>query len=166
MGPGVRVRFSLITCGRCGRQRGIRHTCITRADSKRRVRRTSVKPGITVTCGRCGKARGLRHTCHIKTDFKKRRKRQARQERTAANRKRKAEGAARRRAAAVARKAGARKKPRRPRERHDPATCRLPDCDRYGCTKYREGFVDGHEDGYDEGFDQGVQNCPRPHGVA
>jgi hypothetical protein len=166
MGAGVKVRLGLITCGTCGRQRGMRHTCITRADSKRRKTRTKVKPRVTVVCGKCGKARGLRHTCLIKTDFKKRLKRQARQERTAANRRRKAEGEARRKAAAAGRKAEARTKPKRPRERHDPETCRLPDCDRYGCKKYREGFVDGHEDGFDEGYDEGVLNCPRPHGAA
>jgi hypothetical protein len=66
-------------------------------------------------------------------------------------RQRKAEGAARRKADALRRKSEAPKKRKRPADRHDPATCREPGCERYGCVKFREGFVDGHEDGYAEG---------------
>jgi hypothetical protein len=163
----MKARLTLATCGRCGKSRGIRHKCVTRADSKRRKGRTSVKPKLTVTCGKCGKPRGLQHTCTIKTDFKKRRRQQARKKATAERRRRRAEAARKRAEAARARKAAAKTTRKRPRAApHDPATCRDGDCDRYGCAKYREGFVDGHEDGYDEGFPDGIAACPKPHGGA
>ncbi len=144
---------------------------MTSATSKRRKTRTKVKPRLAVTCGKCGKARGLRHTCTIRTDFKKRLRQKARAEKTAERRQRAAVARAKREALRKQLKTEAKAKKKRPRAApHAPATCRLPDCERYGCVKYRNGFVDGHEDGYDEGFpdgyDEGIQNCPRPHGVA
>jgi len=160
MGVWMKVRLTLVSCGTCGRQRGIWHTCVT---SKRRKTRTRVRPRLAVTCGKCGKPRGLRHTCTSKTDFKKRPRRKAAAEKKAGRRNVSAAARAKREALRKQLKAEAKTKRKRPRAApHDPANCRLPDCDRYGCKKYRDGFADGHEDGYDEG----VRNCPRPHGVA
>jgi hypothetical protein len=171
MGVYVKVRLDLVTCGTCGNSRGIRHTCVTSATSKRRKTRAKVRLRLAVACGKCGKARVLRHTCTIRTDFKKRLRRKARAVETAERRTRAAVARAKREALRKQLKAEAKTKRKRPRATpHDPATCRLPDCDRYGCKKYREGFVDGHEDGYDEGFpegfEEGIAKCPRPHGVA
>lgn len=51
-----------------------------------------------------------------------------------------------------------------PRDDHpDPAQCADPDCMRWGCRKYKEGFADGAEQGFaaghaagrQEGFDEG-----------
>jgi len=164
----MKVRLDLATCGTCGKRRGVRHTCVTSATSKRRKTRTRIKPRVTVTCG---KARGLRHTCTIRTDFKKRQRQKAAAEKKAERRGRATVARAKREALRKQLKTEAKAKKKRPRAApHAPATCRLPDCERYGCVKYRNGFVDGHEDGYDEGFpdgyDEGIQNCPRPHGVA
>jgi len=167
----MKVRLALATCGTCGRQRGIRHECVTRGTSTRRRTRTAVRPRLTVTCGKCGKPRGLRHTCTIRTDFKKRLRQKAAAEKKAERAAASAEAKTKREALRKQLKAEARTKRKRPRAApHDPAACRLPDCERYGCKKYRDGFTDGHEDGYDQGFpegyDEGVRNCPRPHGVA
>ena len=149
MGVGVKVRLALITCGTCGRPRGIQHTCVARADSRRRKRRASVKPKVTITCGRCGKPRGVRHTCTIRTDFKKRRKQAERQARGAERKKRNADAKQRRAAAARARKAAAKARPKRPRPpAHDYRTCFDTECERYPCRVYREG----------------IEDCPRPHG--
>jgi hypothetical protein len=149
------VRFSLITCGTCGKPRGLIHECV----SSRRKRRPVVRPKVTVTCRTCGKPRGLNHTCVIRTDFRKRkaaaerkakaaRKAQKRRERRQAAAARRKEAAARRIAAARARKAAARTRPKRPRPpAHDYRTCADPECERYGCLAYR----------------QGVEDCPRSH---
>jgi hypothetical protein len=153
------VQFSVITCGRCGKSRGLRHECVTSAARKARRRRTTFRPRITVTCGQCGKTRTLRHMCVITSDFKERKAaagRKAKAARTAARKRerrqaaaeRKREAAARRRAAARERKAAARTRPRRPRiPPHDYRTCTDPECEKYGCLAYR----------------QGIEDCPRPH---
>jgi hypothetical protein len=91
---GPKFRVQLIQCGRCGKPRGIRHTCIRRMDSKRRTTPTKVRPRLSVNCGTCGKPRGFRHTCTVQTDFKQRRRRQAAQ----AKRDRETAGRRRRRA--------------------------------------------------------------------
>jgi flagellar biosynthesis/type III secretory pathway protein FliH len=159
----MKVRLALATCGTCHKQRGIRHTCVTNAASKRRKTRTSVRPRLKVACGKCGKDRGLRHTCHIKTDFKKRLRQQAAAEKKAERKTASAKAKAKRDALRKKLRTEAKAKKKRPRAApHDPVTCRLPDCERYGCVKYRSGFADGHEEGYDEG----VRDCPRPHGGA
>ncbi|MGH3099276.1 MAG: hypothetical protein ACRDMV_25125 [Streptosporangiales bacterium] len=39
--------------------------------------------------------------------------------------------------------------------RHDYATCRDDDCDRYGCVAYKTGYADGNEDGFEDGYEDG-----------
>jgi hypothetical protein len=158
----MKLRVTLATCGTCGRSRGLRHACVTNAASKRRKTRTSIRPRLRVACGKCGKDRGLRHTCTIRTDYKKRLRQQAAAGKKADRKAASAKARAKRQALRKQRSAEARKKKRPRAAPHDPSRCRLPDCDRYGCTKYRAGFVDGHEDGYDEG----MRDCPGPHGAA
>lgn len=144
----MKARLTLATCGTCGKSRGIRHECVTRATSRRRKRRTRIKPKVTVTCGKCGRRRGVRHTCTIRTDFKKRLRRKAREEKTAERRQRRKQATARRRAAAKARKAKAKTRPPRPRPpAHDWQTCRDADCEKYACVAYKQGIYD----------------CPRTH---
>jgi hypothetical protein len=167
---GVKLGGGLLKCGTCGKPRGITHTCVTRATSRRRKTRTRLRPRITVTCTTCGKPRGIRHSCHPKSDFKARRRKQATAERQrkrkavrarqAAKRKatrerqaaRRRQAAAERRAREKARKAAA--KQRRPRssrprgDSHEPGTCGDHDCPRYGCKAYWAGMAD----------------CPGPHG--
>ena len=63
------VKFSLVTCGRCGKPRGLRHLCVTRMDSKRKPRRTRLKPALSVTCPHLGcgiekSANGFGCPCH------------------------------------------------------------------------------------------------------
>lgn len=155
----MKVRVTLITCGTCGRPRGLRHVCRTSALSTRKKRRTAIRPRLAVTCGRCGKPRGVSHTCVTRTDFAKRRRQaeaqrkkraaaEKRRAKRAAAAQRKKEAAARRRAAAKARKAAAKTAPRRPRSpAHDYLTCTDPECTRYGCEAYRRG----------------TEDCPLPH---
>jgi hypothetical protein len=148
---GVKLGGGLLKCGTCGKARGITHTCVTHAASKRRVTRTRLQPRITVTCTTCNRVRGIAHTCAPKSDFKARRRKQAtarkRDKRTARRRK----AAAERRERDKRRKAEARKrKPRsRPRgDSHEPGTCGDLDCPKFGCKAYWAGMAD----------------CPGPHG--
>ena len=157
---GFKLR-GVIRCGRCGKDRGIRHTCVTSATGRRRVRPHRVQAPVTWECPTCRKPRGLRHTCTVRTDFKKRRraaarkratderrrKRKAVRERQAARRK---QAAADRRARARARKQAATTRTRPPRTRgdsHEPGTCGDRECPRFGCKAYWEGMED----------------CPLPH---
>ena len=143
-----------VRCGRCGKPRGIRHTCVVRGS--RKVRRHKPQSPVTWECGTCHKKRGLRHTCKQRSDFKGRRRKQATTERQrkrlAARAKqaaRRKQAAAERRARARARKTAARtRKPRPPRPPHDYATCTDKDCTRHPCLAYR----------------QGLEDCPLPHG--
>ena len=152
---GVKLGGGLLKCGTCGKPRGITHTCITHATSKRRKTRTKLQPRVTVTCTTCGKKRGIAHVCAPKSDFRARRRKQATAER---QRKRKAvrarqaarrkEAAAGRRARAKARKTAARTRPRRPGPpAHRFDACYDPDCERYPCVAYK----------------QGIDDCPRTH---
>jgi hypothetical protein len=115
----LRIRVtSPVYCGRCGKRRGLVHTCIVR----RATGRTRVKaPSASLaTCGRCGQtyANPLTHVCGSKPgDFKRRK------------------AAAAKRAKAAAPKAA--------RPQHDYRTCRDPECRRYGCTAYRDGYANG-----------------------
>lgn len=130
---GLKLRGA-VRCGRCGKPRGIRHTCVIRAG--RRQRRHKVQSPVTWECGTCHKQRGLVHACRPRSDFRKRRRQQAAAERRARDR---------------ARKASARSRPRQGRPRgdgHEPGTCGNRDCERYGCQAYFAG----------------VENCPLPHG--
>lgn len=154
---GLKLR-GVVRCGRCGKPRGLRHTCLIRAG--RRQRRHKVQSPVTWQCGTCGKPRGLAHTCSQRSDFKARRRQQAAAERKRKRKAVRARQAARRRQAAAdrrarehARRAAARKRaprPARPRgDSHEPGTCGNRDCDRYGCQAYWAG----------------VENCPLPHGA-
>src|SRR5579872_854720 len=167
---GFRLRGA-VRCGRCGKPRGIRHTCVARFGS--RTRRHRVQTPVTWVCSSCGKPRGLRHTCTVRTDFAKRKAAAARQverdaaaakKRAAASKRRDAKKAAaarrnaRRKQAAAERKARdkarkvaartARTRPARPRgDSHEPGTCGDRDCPKYGCKSYWAGMED----------------CPLPH---
>ncbi|MGP0027917.1 MAG: hypothetical protein ACLPKE_31855 [Streptosporangiaceae bacterium] len=150
---GLRVRGA-IRCGRCGKPRGITHTCVARSGAQ--TRRHAVQSPVTWECGTCGKPRGLAHTCAPKSDFKARRRKQAaaekRHKRKAAAARRAArrrQAAAERRAREKARKPAARSRPSRPRgDSHEPGTCGDQDCPRFGCKAYWAGMAD----------------CPGPHG--
>jgi hypothetical protein len=151
---GFKLRGA-IRCGRCGKPRGIRHTCVT---TRTRKRRHSVQNPVTWECSTCHKPRGLNHTCVIRTDFKKRRRAAARKRTTAERRKRRQLTAAKRklrrqlaaadrRARDKARKPAPKRKPRPRGDSHEPGTCGNPDCPKYGCKAYFEG----------------MHNCTRPH---
>jgi hypothetical protein len=153
---GLRLGGSVFRCGTCGKPRGITHTCVTRATSKRRKTRTKLQLRVTATCTDCGKQRGIRHSCAPKSDFKARKRKQATtgrrlrrravRERQSARRK---QAAAERRARERARKtAAATRKPRPRQPQHDYATCTDKDCMRHPCLAYR----------------QGIEDCPLPHG--
>jgi transcription elongation factor Elf1 len=156
----VKVRASLIQCGRCGKpyRNPLTHQCVSRMG--RKSGRSRVKPKLQVAlikCGKCGQSYSnpLTHTCTTKTDFKKR--------------------------LAEAKKA-ARPKP----EKHEPEDCTDDDCPRYGCVCFRKGRAVGYSggdrdgvdgltegylrgygagfgEGYDKGFPDGVAACPREH---
>lgn len=128
---------SPVYCGRCGKRRGLVHTCIVR----RARGKTKVKtPGLTLAkCGSCGQsyANPLTHVCPSRRgDFKQRK---AAAERAARKRKA-AELRERRRAEAARRRA--RGGPQR-REGHNYASCRDADCQRRDCRIYREGIERG-----------------------
>jgi hypothetical protein len=38
---------------------------------------------------------------------------------------------------------------------HDYQTCRDPDCPRFPCRVYKEGYAEGHSVGYAEGYADG-----------
>ena len=153
---GLKLR-GVIRCGRCGKSRGITHTCVS---SRRKTRRHKAQAPVQWICARCGKPRGLRHTCAIRTDFRKRKRSAARKRATAERRKRRQLAAAKRRLrrqlAAAERRARERArrktaKTRKPRpqngDSHEPGTCGDRDCPRYGCKSYW----------------QGMEDCPLPH---
>jgi hypothetical protein len=157
-----RPSLTLLRCGKCRSRYSFRHVCVTAKAGKRRVR---FAPSVSVKCGRCGQryANPLTHTCTIRTDYRKRlaaAKRKAAAARKAERRReRRARQAARRKAAARAREAARRARaearaaaPKQPRPpRHEPRSCRDPECTRYGCLHYRDGFADGQD------------ACQRPH---
>jgi hypothetical protein len=147
---GVKIGGGLLKCGTCGKPRGITHTCVTRAASRRPKTRTRLQPRLTITCTTCGRVRGITHTCHPKSDFKARRRKQAAAERRRKRAARRRQAAAERRAREKARRAAAKREPRPPRPRgdgHEPGTCGDPVCPRYGCRAYWAGMAD----------------CPGPH---
>jgi hypothetical protein len=125
MGAGLmalRIRVtSPVYCGKCGRRRGPLHTCIVRGANGR----TTLKaPKVMLaSCPRCGKpyANPFTHVCISKRGDYKRRK------------------------AAAARRAKA-ARPKLQRPQHDYATCRDPDCHRYGCVAFRDGYDRGAAD--------------------
>jgi hypothetical protein len=152
----MKLSLSLLSCGKCGKQRGRYHMCRGTRKGRDRLR---VKAGFTCKCGKTV-TNPFTHTCSERSDFKKRRRAADRAEKTRKRRARRKrvrdEAAARRRAAAKARRAKARAtaKARRPRASpHNPRTCKDAECTRYGCVKYREGFVDGVAAGSEGGGD-------------
>jgi hypothetical protein len=149
----MKLRLTLLTCGSCGKPRGRYHAC-----AGKRGKRDRLKPGLRFACPRCGRETKnlLSHTCAPRSDFRKRKRQAKAAERRARERKRRAEAAARRKAAAKKRKAEAAARPRRKRTAaHVPRMCKDPECQRYGCLKYREGWDDGYEAGRSAGYAAG-----------
>jgi hypothetical protein len=153
---GLKLRGA-VRCGRCGKPRGITHTCVTSWAGRGRSQRPRLQSPVTWECPSCGRKRGVLHNCAPGSDFRKRRrdaataerrrKRKAARERQAARRK---QAAADRRARDRARKAAVKGRPRTSRSRgesHEPGTCGDRDCQRYGCKAYWRG----------------VDDCPRLH---
>lgn len=170
------ARVSLLSCGRCGKPRGLVHECAGRGKGP------AFRLGPSFTCGTCGKNHGnpLTHQCAVKSDFRQRRAAQARREKAEERARKRKATAARRRTRAKARKAGAaerRKQPAREkreqdkeqkprsndRERHDYQACEDLDCSRYPCRVHREGKgagqVEGYAEGYSEGYAAGMQSA-------
>jgi flagellar biosynthesis/type III secretory pathway protein FliH len=142
-----------ITCGRCGKPRGLRHVCVSN-----RNRKATVKPSWSFgECPKCRKrvTNPLTHTCRPKSDFKRRRAQHEKQQRAEAK--------------ATAAKERAGKRAQRPQ--HDYTSCRDGDCPRPLCvafktghkTGHREGYEQGFQTGWDRGFPAGVAACPRTH---
>jgi hypothetical protein len=142
----LRVRAtSPVYCGRCGKPRGLVHTCIVR----RAHGRTKIKsPDVSVfTCGRCGQSytNPLTHDCPSKPGDFKRRKAAAER----ADRKRKADQLRQRRREESARRRAQGAPQRSTQHRYD--ICRDPDCQRALCRAYREGVERGFEAGREAG---------------
>ncbi|WP_026415426.1 hypothetical protein [Actinomadura oligospora] len=178
------LKIQVFKCGRCGKPRGLTHTCVTRLNRRNKSAKTRLKPSVTVTttCRTCGKPRGLLHTCQVSTDFKQRKAAAARKQ--AAARKRKQ--AARRKAAATARRKSSPAKPgttrtatgskpiappagkasaRKPT--HDHRTCQDTDCRRYACQIWKEAFAEAMAIGLEDGYQQAAeQSQPIPQARA
>lgn len=132
------MKISVVICGRCGKPRGLFHTCVYRIGRRRGKTRIRVR----AACGSCGRRMGnpLRHVCTTRTDFRKRRNAAKRAAETARRRAKRKAATERKRARARAR----RKVPRAaPKPRHDYQACREPDCQRSACVAWREGVEEG-----------------------
>ena len=128
---------SPVYCGRCGKRRGLLHTCIVRrASGRTRLKAPRVQ---LATCSRCGQSytNPLTHVCPSKRGDFKRRKAAADR---AARKRKAAEQRARRHAETARRRAQG--GPQR-REGHNYASCRDADCQRRDCRIYREGIERG-----------------------
>jgi hypothetical protein len=137
-----------ITCGRCGKPRGLTHVCF--GNSRRKA---TLKPQFSFgKCPKCRKQTGnpLTHVCAPKSDFKRRKSAFARKQ-----------------------KAGARAEARKNRqaEKHDYQACPDQDCKRSLCVAFKtgwklgdqDGFERGWELGYGAGYPDGQDACPLPH---
>lgn len=180
------LKIQVFKCGRCGKARGLTHTCVTRLNRRTKPGKTRLKPRATATCGTCGKSRGLNHTCHVTTDFKKRKaeaaRRKAAEDRRRKQAKRKQAGQQKQSQQASQQQGQQRKANGRPA--HDPAICRgLGDCTRFACQAWAEGYQagdemgqqdgrragwsEGHVGGYRQGFhlgyDKGRKDCEETH---
>lgn len=153
----MKLRLTVLACGSCGKPRGRYHAC-----PGKRGKRDRLQPAVRFQCRTCGRENRnpFTHACSVRTDWAKRRKAAERAAKATARRERRkrirAEAAKRRRAAARERrlKAAAAAKARKPRASpHNPRTCADPECTRYGCVKYQEGFVDGVAAGSEGGGD-------------
>ena len=147
---GLKLR-GVVRCGTCGKPRGIRHTCVTSATSRRRRTRSRVHSPVVWSCGQCGKERGINHTCRVSTDFKKRKRRKERRQRIAderkiRDRKRKQSAWPGSRSSSPNRSRGS---------AHEPGTCGDRECPKYGCVSYWRGWDDGYQLGYEAGYGEG-----------
>ena len=138
---GLRPKLDVI-CNRCGKPRGLAHTCVSSRD-----RKMTVKAQVTIwTCGKCGKAANpLTHTCRPKSDFKKRKRAFERRQKAAARKKRQA-------------------------EKHDYQACTDKGCPRSLCVAFKTGWKGGYDAGcedtwpvafdrgWKEGYDKGYQD--------
>jgi hypothetical protein len=137
----LRIRAtSPIYCGRCGKRRGLVHTCIVRrANGRTKVKAPRV---MLASCPSCGKpyANPLTHVCPGRPagDFKRRR--------AAAERSRKAEDIKRRKAETAGRR---RARAGRPQHRYE--TCNDTSCPRLTCRAWKEGYLNGLDRGLTEG---------------
>jgi hypothetical protein len=144
MGGAMKLRLSLLDCGKCGKPRGRHHVCSGGRKGRDKLR---LKAGLA--CGKCGRkvSNPFAHTCTVRSDFAKRKRRAARQAKAAAardrRRKRAEEAAARRKAAARQRKTAASRKKKPRASPHNPRNCHDEECQRYPCRLYEEGFADG-----------------------
>jgi hypothetical protein len=147
-----------ITCGRCGKPRGLRHVCIARNN-----RKATVKAGWSFgQCPKCRKtvSNPLNHTCTPRSDYKRRRSAADKQARTERRNQQQSLGKVKR-----SRQRG----PAKPK--HDYQTCTDNDCQRPVCVAFKTGYKAGHqagmeqdlEIGFDRGFQAGRASCPRPH---
>jgi hypothetical protein len=127
-------------CGRCGKPRGLTHTCVSNSTRKATVK---LRAGFG-TCPTCRKPQGnpLTHACRPRSDFKRRKGAYAKQQ-----------------------KAAARKAARKTRQAHDYQACTDNDCARSVCVAYRTGYQTGSQDGYEhgwqQGYDRGQQDATR-----
>jgi hypothetical protein len=137
----VSVRPQLnVVCGRCGKPRGLAHTCTSGGARKATIK---LKAGFG-KCPTCKKPRGnpLTHTCQPKSDFRRRKTAYEKEQRTKARKK-------------------------RARTDHDYQVCADNACPRPLCVAFKTGFTlgnrDGFETGWELGFTEGLAACPRNH---
>ena len=127
-------------CGRCGKPRGITHTCVSGGNRKATIR---LAAGFG-KCPTCKKPRGnpLTHTCHPASDFKRRKTVYDKTERAKARKKRQ-------------------------KNDHDYQVCTDKACPRPVCVAFKTGLAIGNRDGFEVGwqlgFAEGVAACPRNH---
>jgi hypothetical protein len=139
----VRPQLNVV-CGRCGKRRGLIHTCVSNSTRK-------ATPKLTAgfgKCPTCKKPRGnpLTHTCRPKSGFRRRKSAFEREQRAKARKKRQ-------------------------KNDHDYQACTDNDCPRPVCVAFKTGYLTGHRDGYeqgwrtgyDRGFPDGIAACPLPH---
>lgn len=133
-------------CGRCGKPRGLTHTCISRRSLRAKA---TIKPTLSFgKCPRCRKPQGnpLTHTCHPRSDFKRRKNAYDKAQR-------------------------ARTRKQRQKNTHDYQACNDTSCPRPLCVAYKtgylaglnEGYENGWQHGYDRGHADGIAACQRTH---
>jgi hypothetical protein len=137
-----------VVCGRCGKPRGLTHTCTSGGNRKATIR---LAAGLG-KCPKCKKPQGnpLTHTCRPGSDFKRRKAAYDKEQRAKARKKRQ-------------------------KNTHDYQACTDTDCPRPICVAFKTGYKTGHFDGfeqgfrigwqqgYDRGFPEGIAACPRNH---
>ena len=155
---GVKLGGGLLRCGTCGKPRGITHTCVTRATSRRRKTRTKLQPRLTVTCTTCNRV--PRHPAHVPPEIRLQGPQaQAGDGRAAAKAQGRRRRAARPGASRPPPSGASEPRPARPRRRAPAASAparrrpragdmRQPGLPQFGCKAYWQGMAD----------------CPGPHG--